>query len=188
MANPRQRFNMFAAQEQGVGGLLLLFILTQVASLIILLIRTKSILAAFDTSTWTTVGNAVPSYHAVVVVEAIAHALRIMLAVIGFIMIWTRDRLTIAFYTGYLAFVIVWGIADHLAAISVYDGIYAMLAKADKSDAQVRALQSQAGIETFQMIVYATIWLVYWRTSDRVRRTFQPVTAPLPMPAPVGPG
>jgi hypothetical protein len=188
MANPRPRFRTFDAKEEGVGGLLLLFVLTQVLGIILTLVGSRTILAAFDLSTWDTVGQAVPSYRPVVIAEAIALALRIMLPVVGLLLIWQRDRWTVVFYTGYLTFLIVWGIADHLAAKTVYTGIYAMLDKANRPSDRVRAEQTGFSMQTYQMIAYAVIWLVYWRTSDRVRRTFEPVTAPLPTPAPVGPG
>jgi hypothetical protein len=188
MANPRPRFQTFGAQEQGVGGLLLLFVLSQVVSVVLTVIGTRTILAGFDPSTWNSVGEAVPSYRPVAIAEAIAHVLRIMLPVVGLLLIWQRDRWAIAFYTGYLAFLIVWGIADHLAANRVYEGIYAMLAKANQPADHVRAVESQFGIQTYQSIVYGVFWLIYWRTSDRVRRTFEPATAPSPTIAPVGPG
>jgi Protein of unknown function (DUF2569) len=184
------RFRSFTSQEDGVGGLLLLFAITQVAIVVITLLKWRVIIAAFDPSTSGTIGQMVPLYRPVAIAEAIVQALRIGLAVTGLILIWRRDRGTIVFYTGFLSFLIVWGIADHLAASRVFDGVLHMLDGTGRSTVALREVRDQSGMQTLQSIVYAIVWLCYWRTSARVRATFQqsPATAPLPTTVPTGPG
>jgi hypothetical protein len=189
MPTPRPpRFRTFAAQEQGVGGLLLLFVITQVLAVVVTLVQTRTILASFDPSVWNTIGLQVPSYRPIVIAEGIADILRVLLPVVGVVLIWRRSRRTIAFYSIFLLCLVLWGIADHMAAASVWDGVGAMLRRANKSSDHLRDLEDKAWNQTLRTIVYGGLWLFYWRTSARVRATFTPpITAPSPSPAPAGP-
>ena len=171
-ATRRRRFGAYSG-ETGVGGLLLLFVLTQLFSGVLLGWQLPRTWAGFSGATWA-LGADSSWFRPTLVYEAATQVVRLAGIVIGLTMVLRRSSRTPAFYRGYLATVLVLALIDALLIARVYAQLHVTLTAMGASTTGLGASRYGALLGDARTVAYALIWWLYWRRSERVRRTFAP--------------
>lgn len=135
---------MVSAQEAGVGGLLLLFVITQVVSIGFVAWAIPGTIASFSGPDAVVAG-----------IVLFLQVARGVAYIVGLVLIYRRDPRTPRYY------LIV------LAGVTLI-----MLLEAFGKTAQ----------ENVRSIGYAAFWFFYWRSSERVRLTFEPASGMTEIP------
>ncbi|NUS96126.1 MAG: DUF2569 family protein [Gemmatimonadaceae bacterium] len=171
IATPR-RFGAYNG-ETGVGGLLLLFVLTQLLSGVLLGYQLPRTWAGFSGPTWA-LGADSSWFRPTLVYEAAMQVVRLAGIAIGLVMIVRGSSRTPAFYRAFLATVLLLSIVDALLIARVYAQLHVTLRALGASTTGLGASRYVALTGDARTAAYALIWWLYWRQSERVRRTFAP--------------
>jgi hypothetical protein len=173
---------MYSAQESGIGGFLLLFVLSQLLSLCAWLYKLPTFWNALAGPNAATVQRIYAAYPAVASMELFGDLARIACGVIGLVLIFRRDRRAPVFYTVFLAANIVFVATDMLFGQRFHEAILAYLVAHGQPTANSQEIHDKARLGNYRAIGYSVIWFLYWRSSERVRLTFAPATSPQEIP------
>jgi hypothetical protein len=165
---------MISAQESGIGGFLLFFALTQILSLGFVVWHIPEVWRAVIGPDAAIVQRMWSGYLPGAIAEFVCWIGRGVAIVIGLVLIFRRDPRAPMFYKVLLGAFIV------LAALDLYfmgrfsDAVHAYLGQRGKSTTEFDGAIDSGRMDNFRMIGYGVIWLLYWRSSERVRLTFTP--------------
>ena len=154
-------------EPQGVGGWLLLFVIGQVANVLMLAIALAQAWETIDTARSL---SHVRYFQEFVVLEVLCQAVLVTGVIAGLVMIFRRHPRTPAYYQYLLAFVMVFGVIELAGTWLTFDAL-AEVAGDDIGD-EAALDRFQAYASSARMIAWAGIWLLYWRRSVRVANTF----------------
>lgn len=168
----RPRFRPYEG-ERGIGGFLLLFLITQAISFLLLLAQLPRLLAGFHGPEWA-LGATASLLRPTIVFEAIAIAFRVAGIPVGLWLAFRRSRLAPEFYQVFLGTIIVLCAIDALLIWRMTAELHAQLAAEGASSDTILAARYQGLLSVFRLAGYALIWLLYWRGSERVRLTYTP--------------
>ena len=157
--------------ETGVGGLLLLFVLTQLVSAAMLIFQIPRTFAGFSGPTWA-LGADSTWFPPTLVFEAASQILRVVGTLVGLVLLFARRPATPRFYRAFLAAALALAGIDALLITKVYSQLHATLVGLGASTGGLAGSRYVALLGDFRSGVYALLWLLYWRGSERVRQTF----------------
>lgn len=157
--------------ETGVGGLLLLFVLTQLVSAAMLIFQIPRTFAGFSGPTWA-LGTDSSWFRPTLVFEAGSQIVRVAGTLVGLALLFRRSPRTLGFYRAFLAAALALAAIDALLIAKVYSQLHATLAELGASTSGLAGSRYVALLGDLRSGVYALIWLLYWRRSERVRQTF----------------
>ena len=171
------------SRDEPIGGLLLVFLVMQGATLLLDAVALRTLPATFQPGTWA-LGALSPLYRPLVVAEAVARVLVVVLPVIGFALTFRRSPLAPPVWIGYLAFCVGYGLLEVIGTRLVASQLAAPLLQRGESTREVERLAREATITGARTMIYGVFWGAYWLVSERVARTFAPRTlAALATPA-----
>ena len=156
---------------KGIAGWLMLFVIGQVITAIVAAVRLPSSLTTFSSPTWS-IGDQVPLYHFLLVLEALADFVLLFGAVTGLVLIWRRHPSTPRFVQVYLLFILLYGVVELSLLPRVYDGMSALVRQNGGSTTELDDERLEAIGNTGRMAAYAAVWILYWLRSRRVANTF----------------
>lgn len=165
---------------EAIGGLLLLFLVMQGAALLLDLLALRTLPATFRPGTWA-LGALSPLYRPLVVSEAGARVLSVLLPVAGFSLTFRRSPLAPRVWVGYLAFCVVYGLLEVIGTRLVASQLAVPLLQRGESTGEVERLARDATLTGARTMVYGVFWGAYWLTSERVARTFGPPRTRIPL-------
>jgi hypothetical protein len=165
---------MISAQESGVGGFLLFFVVTVVVNLVLALFKIPSFVAALTGKSGAFITSIYPAYPFLVGVQCFLTLGRVVFFIIGLVLIFRRDRRAPLFFVVFLAAHIVVALADRYVVARIYDALHAYLVQQGRSTEEVDRVSLKARWENIGSALYGVAWLLYWRSSERVRLTFRP--------------
>jgi hypothetical protein len=168
------KFRMMSAQESGVGGFLLLFTIVMVINLLVLLVRMPGHWFAVTDESTATLGRLLPEYPYVLMGEFIFALARVVGIVIGLVLIVRRDQRAPAFFMGFLGGVIVLTLVDMYFGSRLSDVVHAAFTQHGQSTAAYDEAHRKARYQNIGSLLWTAAWLLYWRSSERVRLTFTP--------------
>ena len=166
----RPRFGAYHG-ETGVGGLLLLFVLTQLVSAAMLAWQLPRTWAGFSGPTWA-LGADSSWFRPTLVFEAASQVARVVAMLIGLVLVFRRSPRTPGFYRGFLVAVMALALIDALLITKVYAQLHATLVGLGASTSGLTGSRYSALLGDLRSGVYALVWFIYWRSSERVRQTF----------------
>lgn len=169
-AQGKRRFGAYGG-ETGVGGLLLLFVLTQIVSAVMLGWQLPRTIAGFSGPTWA-LGADSSWFRPTLVFEAVSQVFRLVGIVTGLLLVFRGSPRAPGFYRGYLAAVLAMAAIDGLLIVKVYSQLHATLSAMGATTTGLAASRYVALLGDLRTGGYALLWWLYWRRSERVRRTF----------------
>ena len=169
----------------GFGGLLLLFLVMQGATFVLDLLALRTVPATFAPGTWS-LGALSASYRPLVVAEAVARVLVVLLPVAGFLLTFRRSPRAPALWVAYLAVCVAYGLLEVVGTRVVVSQLGAALRARQESTAEIDRLARDASLVGARTILYGVFWGAYWLTSERVDRTFRraPAATGVALPPP----
>lgn len=168
----RPRFGEYHG-ETGVGGLLLLFVLTQLVSAGMLMYQLPRTWAGFSGPTWA-LGADASWFRPTLVFEAASQIVRVVAMLIGLALVFRSSPRAPGFYRGFLVMVMALAVIDALLITKVYSQLHATLVGLGASTGGLAGSRYAALLGDLRSGVYALLWFIYWRRSERVRQTFAP--------------
>jgi|HubBroStandDraft_6_1064221.scaffolds.fasta_scaffold29418_4 hypothetical protein len=165
---------MISAQESGIGGFLLLFAIVLVLNIIVALFNTPRAYLVMTSPDLAALGRIYPAYPFVVTAEFVFALVRFAGLVIGLVLLVRRDRRAPAFFVGFFGAVIVFTMADMYVGSRFTDAAHVYLTQHGQSTAGVDQAHRVARYQGIGSLMWAAAWLLYWRSSERVRLTFTP--------------
>jgi hypothetical protein len=143
MAAPK--FRMMSAQESGIGGFLLLYVIVLFMNFVVTLLRIPVAFLSFGSSDF---------------------------AFIGLVLIFRRERSTPAFFFAFLGAVIVLTLVDTYFTSKVGEAVHAYLTQHGHATDVFDSVRSRTRYQNFSALAWTTGWFLYWRSSERVPITF----------------
>jgi hypothetical protein len=168
------KFRMISAQESGIGGILLFFVITQIVSLGLLIWQMPGVLRAVIGPDAPIAERMWSGYLPLVIAEFVFGIVQGAAIMIGLVLIFRRDPRAPMFYKVLLAAYIVIAVLDLYFCELFSAAVHAYLSQHGKSTTGFDAAIDGERRDKFRYIGYAVIWLLYWRSSERVRLTFAP--------------
>ena len=169
-ARRNHRFGAYGG-ETGVGGLLLLFVLTQLVSAVMLGYQLPRTVAGFSGPTWA-LGADSTWFRPTLLFEAVSQVFRLAGILTGLFLVFRGSPRAPGFYRGYLAAVLAVAVIDALLIAKVYSQLHATLSALGATTTGLAASRYVALLGDLRTGAYALLWWLYWRRSERVRRTF----------------
>ena len=160
----------------GIRGFLLLFTVGQIVALLINGAQLPSLLEGFAPDVWA-LGNSIPAYRPMVVIEALGQVAIIGCGAIGLWLLLRKDVRTPRFYRIFLAFVVGYGLIELGGSHLVYSDFIELATQAGQPTQDLEGLRREASTTALRMIAGCLVWGLYWRKSKRVANTFVEVPA-----------
>jgi hypothetical protein len=173
---------MISAQESGIGGLLLLFALTQILSLGFVAWHIPEIVRGVIGPNAPIVQRMWSGYLPLAIAEFVFSIVQGVAIGMGLVLIFRRDPRTPMFYKVLLAAFIVIAVLDLYFTELFSEAVHVYLVQHGKPIAAFDAAVDSGRMEKFRVIGYCVIWLLYWRSSERVRLTFKPASGMTEIP------
>ncbi len=167
---PKPRFRPYQG-ESGIGGLLVLFIVTQATAILFSIVQSPTIIAGFRPDSWA-LGERASLYRPLLLFEALGQGARLVCMVFGLVLLLRRRPSTPRFYQIFLAAAIVFGLVDAVGVWATYGQLLPLIAQSGQPANLVESAREQSVVSALRMAGYAGIWFLYWRGSERVHRTF----------------
>ena len=155
-----------------IGGWLLLFLITQGVSALYVLSRAGALMDALSPDAWV-VGNYVPHYRLLAVVELVMGLGQAVLAPIGIAFAIRRSRRTPLFFETLLAAMFAYQALEMLVAPQVFGDIIALARRAGTLTPALERSGDSLVFRTARGMGYAALWFFYWLRSSRVAATFR---------------
>jgi hypothetical protein len=175
------KFRMISAQESGIGGFLMLFVILLGISIVVALFRIPGCLSAISAAN--SLVAYYPPYPTVVEGELVYLIGQIAAGIIGLVLLLRKDRRAPTFFVGFYGALIGVTLIDMYFGSRLSDALHAALTEPGRLDAY-DAAHRMARNQGISAIVWDAAWLQYWRTSERVRLTFTPGTGMMEIATP----
>lgn len=158
-----------ARELRGVSGWMALFLVGQGLVTLLSFGQLGEVRQSLFGGTWVLAG-AIPWMRAVLVAEAVAHVLRMVIAPIGIVATLKRWHGTPRLWFAYLALLGMYAVGDITASASLADSMRLMMGSALGAD--WRKATDSAMLLNLRLALFVVIWIGYWSRSERVRQTF----------------
>lgn len=155
----------------GVGGWLLLFVIGQVGTLITLAVALGQFPEALRSSDALA---GIPAYKPFLIAEGICQAIIALGAIVGLVLIFTRDFRAPIFYQVLLGFIMLFGLVEISGVYLTYADLANLAGHVGQDDAAAALDRFEAYVKSGRQVVFGGVWLLYWRKSVRIANTFAP--------------
>jgi hypothetical protein len=161
----------------GIGGWLLLFLITQGVAAVWVLAGVRTIVGAFTPEVWA-IGQVVPHYHLLAVSEAVMWVAQVVCPPVGITLAIRRYPRTPLFFEIYLAAIFAYHSLHLLLAPQVYSGIVEWARSQGAQTTTLERAGDDVVLSAARGMAYAVLWFFYWLRSIRVDATFREPAAP----------
>jgi hypothetical protein len=146
------------------------FILGQIVTVLLLLVRIPEVWQPFNDGTWA-FGSVLTGLRFILIIETAFHLIQIVVPTIGIYLTVKHDHKTPRFWFAYLASVVVYGIIDVFGAGQVQNQMGQILGNSQEMQRSSADMQA-AQVLNLRLILWALVWVLYWCRSKRVQHTF----------------